>query len=132
MWIRKVIPIFLCFLLMTSIAVAIDVDSSRVFTVGDVTYRFLQNMSFDSMQVNNTNLMLNGVWFMIEAEGLVNLTFNKFVDVTEFNLTYNVTVVGTVFFNLSGYNFQREYTGGGGFGCFRKRKNKFKYRRYFR
>jgi len=97
---------------MTSIAVAIDVDSSRVFAVGDITYRFSQNMSFDSMQVNETNLMLNGVWFVIETEGHVNLTINKFVDVNEFNFTYNVTAMGTVFFNLSGYNFQREYTGG--------------------
>ena len=97
---------------MTSIAAAIDVDSSRVFNIGNTTYRFSQNMTFDSMQVNETNLMLNDVWFVIEANGHINLTINKFVDINEFNFTYNVTAMGTVFFNLSGYNFQREYVGG--------------------
>jgi len=112
MWISKSFIIILCFLFITSIAVAIDIDSSRVFDIGDITYGFSQNMTFDSMQINNTNLMLNGVWFIIEADGHINLTINKFVDVTDFNFTYNVTILGTVFFNLSDYNFQREYMGG--------------------
>ena len=97
---------------MTSIAVAIDVDSSRVFTIENINYRFPQNMSFNSMQVNNSSLMLNDVWINIEAEGLVNVTINNFVDDENFNISYNATMLGPVSFSIGKVIFLREYEGG--------------------
>lgn len=109
---RSKVFILLILLFFVESVSAITFNQDTPIPIGDTDYRFIQPISVDYTKTTNTTLFLNDASFSIFANNNhVNVTFEYFVNNSCYSILYNASRNGTIFFNITGLTFRKEYIG---------------------
>lgn len=106
-----ILLISLLLLFFITLAQGLTVTENDTIVIGKTSYKFNQNLTFETIETNSTTLTLNKTTFTITAPFKVNVTFNNIINKDNFNITFNATEHGTIHFNISGVVFTKEYIG---------------------